>query len=233
MIGRIMTPSTSAAVKMLPPPDSETLPSANSGNHPSLSLRNLVDRLELRGQDENSPQPEDDRWDCGEKVDDTSRRSVRQLRGAYIVMNNAMNTATGTARMSATIELMSVTTSRSRIPNLRFCASLVSNSALVRKLTWSARSEGMACTRRKIAIRMISTMIDTAEAVDSLGRWSRHGVDSATCSIAWHPSRRGGPRCNDVRLTHALASSPRRRRSRPEPPGERVARDGAPCSSAS
>jgi len=57
------------------------------------------------------------------------------LRGAYIVMNNAMKTATGTARISATIELMSVTTSRSRIPNLRFCASLVSNSALVRKLT--------------------------------------------------------------------------------------------------
>ncbi len=44
MIGRIITASTTPAVKIVPPPASETLPLANRKNQPRLSLRNVGDR---------------------------------------------------------------------------------------------------------------------------------------------------------------------------------------------
>ena len=61
-----------------------------------------------------------------------------------------MATATGTDSSSANTELKTVTTSRSRMPNRRLVGSEVWNSELVRKLTWFARSDGIACDSRKM-----------------------------------------------------------------------------------
>jgi hypothetical protein len=53
-----------------------------------------------------------------------------------------MPIATGIAISNPNSEDSTVTTSRSRIPNRRFVASVVLNSALVRKLTLSAITDG-------------------------------------------------------------------------------------------
>ena len=42
MIGRIITASTTPAVKIVPPPASDTLPEANRKNQPRFSLKNTV-----------------------------------------------------------------------------------------------------------------------------------------------------------------------------------------------
>ena len=42
MIGRIITESTMPAVKMVPPPASDTLPCLNRNIHPRLRLRNVA-----------------------------------------------------------------------------------------------------------------------------------------------------------------------------------------------
>ena len=57
-------------------------------------------------------------------------------------------------------ELSAVTMNRSRIPKASLSLSVVSNCALVKKFAWLARSDGIACTKRNIAI---STMAITIE----------------------------------------------------------------------
>lgn len=93
--------------------------------------------------------------------------------GAYWVRNTAIPTATGTAKTSAVIELNTVTMNRSRIPNARWDALVVSNSALVKKLAWSARSDGTARTNRNTAIStMAITIVEPAAAATNLNSWS-------------------------------------------------------------
>ena len=110
-----MTARTIAAVKMFPPPDSETFPSANNGNHPRLSLRNLAIGWSFgaRTKMPHSPKTMDGTAASRSMTEPKTRET---LRGAYCVMNSAMNTAIGTAMIRATTELSSVTTSKSRIP---------------------------------------------------------------------------------------------------------------------
>ena len=79
--------------------------------------------------------------------------------GAYWVRNTAIPTAIGTANTSADIELSTVTMNKSRIPNARCSAVVVSNSALVKKFAWFARSDGMARTNRNTAISTTATTI--------------------------------------------------------------------------
>ncbi len=60
MIGRIITASTTPAVKIVPPPASETLPSPNRKNQLRFVVEEPLDRLEPGGEHEDAPQPEDD-----------------------------------------------------------------------------------------------------------------------------------------------------------------------------
>ncbi|BEL58010.1 hypothetical protein Isolate57596_49390 [Mycobacteroides abscessus subsp. abscessus] len=73
--------------------------------------------------------------------------------------------ATGTAITKAKTALSTVTMNRSRMPNRRLFSSVVLNSALVRKLALSARSEGTARISRKIAIRAMADTIVAPAAV--------------------------------------------------------------------
>ena len=73
----------------------------------------------------------------------------------------------GIAMTSAMSDDSSVTASRSRMPNRRFAASLVTKSGLVRKLALLASSDGTAWTTRKRPIRTIAATTTRPDPVVS------------------------------------------------------------------
>ena len=80
------------------------------------------------------------------------------------------------------------------MPNRRFVASVVENSVLVRKFTWSAASDGIACTSRNTAIRTMDTTISQARRG---GEPLEHGVTDAPL--------RGQPRIAPTWQTSTMA----------------------------
>lgn len=78
-----------------------------------------------------------------------------------------MPTPIGTATISAKIELSTVTMNRSRIPNRRWSAFVVENSALVKKLASLAMTEGTARINRNSAISAMAPTIVAPAAVAS------------------------------------------------------------------
>ena len=70
MIGRIMTASTMATVRIVRPvPETGPL---KSGNQPRFSVEPGVERLHGRGEDDDAPEAEDDGRHGGEQVDDVA-----------------------------------------------------------------------------------------------------------------------------------------------------------------
>ena len=173
--------------------------SANSGNQPSVSLRNCANGVIDGGENERAPQPEDDRRNGGEQVDDAAEEPwpagvVRSWSG-----RSRCRSTTGTASTSANAELSTVTTSRSRMPKRRFSGSVVENSVLVRKFTLSAASDGIACASRNTAI---STMDDDDHQARGGGEPLEHGVADRVRRVdrprawrrrPWRAAFRSGP----------------------------------------
>ena len=195
-IGRIITESTMPAVKMVPPPASETLPCLNRNNQPRLRLRNAAIGSSLGASTKIPHNPK--------MIDGTaaSRSTIapngRASRfGAYWVRNTAIPTATGTASTSALIELSTVTMNKSRIPNASCSASVVLNWALVKKFAWFARNDGTARINRNIAISRIAiTIVEPAAAATNLKSRSPRRVSrgSVAFSAGLSPGRRTGER---------------------------------------
>ena len=165
---------------MLPPPANETLPALNRNSQPKWRLRN-ASIGETCGASTKIPHNP-------KTIDGTAAsRSTKapngrdSLAGAYWVRNTAIPTATGTAKAMAQSELSTVTIKRSRIPNARLLLSAVSNCALVKKFAWLARSDGMAWTSRKIAIRPMAIVIDepATAATDLKSRSPRRALASS------------------------------------------------------
>ena len=150
-IGRIIAESTTPAVKMVPPPASETSPCLNRKNQPRLRFRNCANGFNVGASTKMPHNPK--------TIDGTaaSRSTIapngRDSRaGAYWVRNTAIPIATGTASARAASELSSVTINKSRMPKARCCGFVVSNLALVKKFASFALKDGMARTNRNTAI---------------------------------------------------------------------------------
>lgn len=86
--------------------------------------------------------------------------------GAYCTRKVAIPMATGTASSRAKSELSTVTLSRSRMPKRRFSGSVVFHSEEVKKLIWSAITDGTDWATRTIPIiPMRATMTAPAATV--------------------------------------------------------------------
>src|SRR6202012_5337332 len=186
MMGRTITASTTPAVKMLPPPASDTSPALNRKNHPSsrLSKHSIGSSCGASTKIPQSPKTIDGTAASRSTIAPKERDS---LGGAYWVKNTAMPIAIGTAKAIAHSELRSVTMNRSRMPNASFALSTVVNCGLVKKFGWLARSAGTALTRRNIAISQITmVMVEAARPATDLN--SR----SPARALAPSPALRGG-----------------------------------------
>src|ERR1700739_1684513 len=176
MIGRIIAESTMPAVKMVPPPARETLPCLNKNSHPRLRFRNAANGWIFGASTKipHSPKMIDGTAASRSTIAANGRASRF---GAYWVRNTAIPTAIGTASSSALTELSTVTMNKSRMPNARWSAFVVLNSALVKKLAWFARNDGTARTNRKIAISAIAiTIVKPAAAASDLNSRSSRRV---------------------------------------------------------
>src|ERR1700761_1668043 len=183
MMGRTITASTTPAVKILPPPASDTSPALNRKNQPSSRLSN--DSIGSR---------------CG--ASPTIPPKVRGSRGGgYWAKNTAMPNAIGTANAIAHSDLSSVTMNRSRMPNAILVLSTVLNCALVKKFAWFARSAGIAWISRNIAISPITMVIvEAARAAADLKSRSPAGA------LAPSPALRAGTVAVDMMaLDQAMA----------------------------
>ena len=183
-MGSIITESTTPAVKILPPPTNETSPPLNRNNHPRSRLSNASIGASCGASTKIPHNPKTIDGTAASKS--TKAPNGRDsLAGAYCVRNTAIPIATGTANAMAQSELSTVTMKRSRIPNARLLLSVVSNSALVKKFAWLARSDGMAWTSRKIAIRpMAIVIVEPATAATDLNSRSPRRALASSLAVS-------------------------------------------------
>lgn len=164
MIGRIITATTMPAVKMVPPSCTFTLPLAKIGIQPRFSITHS-ENGKSTGPSTNRPQRPNTIEGTAASRSMTYANGRARLRGAYWVRNNAMPSAIGMAISRATSATTTVTSVRSRMPNRRFVGSVVFHSRLVRKLTLSSPSDGIACRIRNRPIAPMRTTMKTPDPV--------------------------------------------------------------------